>query len=215
MVALDIVAAHLDYYNSLLHGTSSDNLRKLQVTQNALARIVFQATRTCSDATELRHQLHCSEAGYDYKLAVLTYKARQSGSPSYLASFISDYVPSRSLRSSDRLLLNRLYTSLIMADKAFSVSAPKIWNDLSFSITVVLQLVSIVLNTILNANSFTPHTLITPSNSRLPRLRFRFSAWTDRRITNWFCICIVLYRAYSPIHLWHSSMCTADGRLAD
>jgi len=166
MVALDIVAAHLDYYNSLLHGTSSDNLRKLQVTQNALARIVFQATRTCSDATELRHQLHCSEAGYDYKLAVLTYKARQSGSPSYLASFISDYVPSRSLRSSDRLLLSRPYTSLVMADKAFS--------GMTSLLSVVLQLVSIVLNAILNANSFTPRTPITPSNSSLSRLRLRF-----------------------------------------
>jgi len=37
MVALGIVAARLDYCNSLLYGTFSDNLRKLQVTQNALA----------------------------------------------------------------------------------------------------------------------------------------------------------------------------------
>ena len=64
---------------------------------------------------------------------VLTYKARQSGSPSYLASLISDSVPSRSLRSSDKLLLSRPYTSLVMADKAFSVYAPMIWNDLSFN----------------------------------------------------------------------------------
>ena len=35
---------------------TSDNLRKLQVTQNALARVVCQATRF--SATELRHQLH-------------------------------------------------------------------------------------------------------------------------------------------------------------
>jgi len=47
----------------------------------------------------------------------------------YLASLISDYVPSRSLRSSDKLLLSRYYTSLVMADMAFSVSVPKIWND--------------------------------------------------------------------------------------
>jgi len=40
----------------LRQGTSSDNLRKLQVTQNALARVVCQAVRTCS-ATELRRQL--------------------------------------------------------------------------------------------------------------------------------------------------------------
>ena len=57
MVALGIVAVRLDYCNSLLYGTSSDNLRKLQVTQNALARVVCQAATTCS-ATELRRQLH-------------------------------------------------------------------------------------------------------------------------------------------------------------
>jgi len=56
-----------------------------------------------------------------------------------------------------------------------------------------MTLVSIVLNAILNANYFTPHTLITPSNSRLSRLRFRFFAWTDRRVTNWFCICICIF----------------------
>jgi len=114
MVALSIVAAHLGYCNSLLYGTSSDNLWKLQVTQSALARVVCQATRTCS-ATKLRRQLHWLpvKQRIDYKLAVLTYKVRQSGSPSYLASLISDYVPSRSLRSSDTLLLSHPYRYLL------------------------------------------------------------------------------------------------------
>ena len=104
------------------------------MTQNALVRVVCQAVRTCS-ATELCRQLHWLpvKQRINYKLAVLTYKARQSGSPSYLASLISDYVPSRSLRSSDKLLLSRPYTSLVMADKAFSVCEPKISNDLSFN----------------------------------------------------------------------------------
>jgi len=57
VVAFGIVATCLDYCNLLLYGTSSDNLRKLQVTRNALARVVCQAARTCS-ATELRRQLH-------------------------------------------------------------------------------------------------------------------------------------------------------------
>jgi len=85
----------------------------------------------CS-ATELRFTLHWLPVKQclDYKLAVLTYKARQSGSPSYLASLITDYTPFCSLRSSDKQLLSRPYTSLVMADKAFAVSAPKIWNYL-------------------------------------------------------------------------------------
>jgi len=81
MVAFGIVAMRLDYCNSLLYGTSSDNIRKLQATQNALARVVCQAARTCS-ATELRHTLHWLpvKQRIDYKLTVLSYKARQSGS---------------------------------------------------------------------------------------------------------------------------------------
>jgi len=56
-----------------------------------------------------------------------------------------------------------------MADKEFSVSAPKICH-----LTTVLQLVSIVLNVTLNANFFPSRMLITPSNSRLSTLWFRF-----------------------------------------
>ena len=57
MVALDIVSECLDYCNSFLYDTSSDNLRKLQVTQNALARVVCQAARTCID-TKLCRIMH-------------------------------------------------------------------------------------------------------------------------------------------------------------
>ena len=110
----------------------------------------------------------------EYKLAVLTYKARQSGSPSYLASLISDYVPSRSLRSSDKLLLSRPYTSLVMADSAFSVCAPKIWNDLSFNCRAATTVNSFKKRNLKRELFYTARTLITPSNSRLSRLRFRF-----------------------------------------
>jgi len=44
----------------------------------------------------------------------------------YLSSLNSDYVPSRSLRSSDKLPLSHPYTSLVMANKALSVSASNI-----------------------------------------------------------------------------------------
>jgi len=46
MVSLHIVAVCLDYCNSLLYGMFGYNFWKLQVTQNALARVVCQATRT-------------------------------------------------------------------------------------------------------------------------------------------------------------------------
>ena len=108
------------------------------------------------------------------KLAVLTYKARQSGSPSYLASLISDYAPSRSLRSSDKQLLSRPYTSLVIANKALSVSSPKIWNDLTFNSRAATCVNSFKRIVTLNANFSPERMLITPSNSRLSHLRFRF-----------------------------------------
>ena len=64
-----------------------------RIAVRVLAAVVWQAARTCS-ATEVRRQLHWlpvkQRINYKYKLAVLTYKARQSGSPSYLACLISD-----------------------------------------------------------------------------------------------------------------------------
>jgi len=62
MAALGIVAARLDYCNYILYGTSRDNLQKLQVTQNALARVACQAARTCSTAELLPVKLRS-----DYK----------------------------------------------------------------------------------------------------------------------------------------------------
>jgi len=72
MVALGIVAIRLDYCNSLLYGTSSDNLWKLQVIQNALARVLFQAARTCS-ATELRHTLHWLSSETKHRLQAYSF----------------------------------------------------------------------------------------------------------------------------------------------
>jgi len=63
-------------------------------------------------------------------------------------------------------------------------------------LTVVRQLLSIVLNAILNASCFTPRTLITASNSRLSLLWFRFFAWTYRRVTNWFSLIDWLIRVW-------------------
>jgi hypothetical protein len=42
LVAHGIVSARLDYCNGLLYGTSTRNLDRLQVTQNALDRVVCQ-----------------------------------------------------------------------------------------------------------------------------------------------------------------------------
>ena len=46
MVGHSIVSSRLDYANALLHGTSTNNINRLQVAQNSLARVVCSASAT-------------------------------------------------------------------------------------------------------------------------------------------------------------------------
>jgi len=123
-VALGIVAARLDYCNSLLYGTSSDNLRKLHWPE-LYAKL--------QEHVVTLNQLHWLPSNASATNSPFWLQGEAERSPSYLSSLISDYVPSHSLRSSDKLLLSHPYTSLVMSDKAFSVCTPMIWNDLSFN----------------------------------------------------------------------------------
>ena len=126
--------SRLDYCNGLLYETTAQNMERLQVTQNSLSRVVCQATGS-SSATELRRSLHWLpvKQRVDYKVAVIAYKTHSTGVPFYLSTLIKDYEPSRSLRSSDRLLLRPPCVKLVSSQKAFSVNAPIVWNSLSFN----------------------------------------------------------------------------------
>ena len=119
MLAHSSVTTRLDYTNALLSGTTSGNLNRLQVTQNSLARVVCQASRSAS-ATELRRQLHWLPIRQRivYKLAVITYRTRSTGTPVYLADLIKNYHPSRTLRSANKLILSVPQMTLALSAKA-------------------------------------------------------------------------------------------------
>ena len=57
--------------------------------------------------SKLRQHLHWLPVRQriDYKLSVITYRTRSTGNPAYLHHLIHDYLPARTLRSSDKLLL--------------------------------------------------------------------------------------------------------------
>jgi len=133
MVAKGVMTSWLDNYNGLLHGTSARNMECLQVAQHSLARAVCQATWS-SIATELPRSLHWLPVKQcvDYKVAVIAYKTRSTGQPSYpsyLSTLMKDYEPGRSLRSFDRLLLPSPRGKLVCSQRAFSVYAPIVWNS--------------------------------------------------------------------------------------
>ena len=66
-----------------------------------------------------------------FKILLLTFKALHQQSPTHIQGLISCYLPSRSLRSSSTLRLNPFSFNLnTYGSRAFSVSAPELWNKL-------------------------------------------------------------------------------------
>ena len=103
-IAAAIVDSWLDFCNSLLAGTSISNLTRLQLVQNTLARVVAQKPRFCH-ITPVLFDLHWLPVHHriSFKIATVTFRVLQSQQPSYLASHVPRYVPTRALRLSSSL----------------------------------------------------------------------------------------------------------------
>ena len=121
-IAVSLVQSKLDYCNSLLYNTSTANLHSLQRIQNNLARIVTQQKWTTNSSTLLR-KLHWLPVKHRirYKIACLTHTAIHFNQPSYLHDTLQLHQPTRSLRSSDKLLLDKPRTHLHLTDQSFHV----------------------------------------------------------------------------------------------
>jgi len=134
-VASALVNSRLDCANSVLYKTSSVNMLKLQRVQNSLARVVIY-TKRVEHIHPLLHQSHWLPINYriNYKVATLAYKVRSTGSTAYLLPSVSDYVPTRNLRSSSQYLLNVPVVRTQIARRAFSHAAPSVWNNLPVDI---------------------------------------------------------------------------------
>ena len=111
---------------------SQANIDRLQHVQNVLAQVVAEATCIIS-STNIRRDLHWLSVNHyiTYKLGFITWKTLYTTQPLYLSELIANYLPSRSIRSSNTNLLTRPYgITNNFSPKAFSVSAPPTWNSL-------------------------------------------------------------------------------------
>jgi hypothetical protein len=126
-----IVQANLDYCNSLLSETTQKNLNKLQRVQNSLVRVVCEL-RWREHVTVARRKLHWLPVAnrIKYKLASIVYSCLLGTAPTYLCDLITEYIPTRDLRSSHANLLVEPRTKTVLAERAFSFSGPKLWNSL-------------------------------------------------------------------------------------
>ncbi len=126
------VTSRLDFCNGLLFGVSAASLQKLQRVQNMAARILT-GTRKHQHITPVLRQLHWLPVEYrvQYKILLLTFKALHGEGPDYLHDLLSVHTPGRALRSANQNILVVPRTRLrTYGDRAFSVAAPKLWNNL-------------------------------------------------------------------------------------
>jgi len=135
-LASALVSARLDYANSILYGTSTKQITRLQRVQNALARVVVPNRPPGSSSLHLLKQLHWLPVEWriKFKIATLTFKVLETGLPPYLSQQLCPYVPTRGLRSSSSKLLQVPRTNLRFGSRSFHVSAPTIWNSIPLSV---------------------------------------------------------------------------------
>ena len=130
------VTSRLDCCNSILYGLPDSELGKLQRIQNTSARLVARVKKS-DHITHVLQKLHWLpvKSRINYKILLLTYKAINGLAPSYLSELLDTYRPSRNLRSSGKhFLITKKTNTVNNGDRAFSVCAPKLWNNLPLHI---------------------------------------------------------------------------------
>ncbi len=130
------VATRLDYCNSLYYGVYQSSLSRLQLVQNAAARLL-SGTRKYEPVTPILSALHWLPIKYriDFKILLFVYKALNNLAPQYLTELLRPYTPSITLRSSDLCLLIVPRCRLKKrGDRTFATAGLKLWNSLPLHI---------------------------------------------------------------------------------
>ena len=101
------VTSHIDYCNSLMYGSPSYLIKKLQRVQNSAARVVF-CLRKCDHITPALIQLHWLpvELRIHFKVLLIVFKIMHNMAPKYLEKLIEvRAIAPYQLRSHDGLKL--------------------------------------------------------------------------------------------------------------
>ena len=131
-----LISSRLDYCNSLYSGITSASLNRLQLVQNAAARLLT-GTRRWDHITPILASLHWLPVKHriSFKVLLFVYKARHNLAPPYIANLLQPPDSTRELRSADQMILKVPPANLRQkGDRAFSVAAPTLWNTLPMSV---------------------------------------------------------------------------------
>jgi len=121
-------------------GISAHILSRLQSVMNATARLIFSSSKF-QHITPLLHQLQWLKAPerIAFKHAVLVYKCLHGSAPAYLTDElcqVADVEARQRLRSSSSssMIVSRTRV-LTVGDRAFPVTAARVWNSLPDLVT--------------------------------------------------------------------------------
>ena len=133
LLANALVSSRLDYCNSLFLSLTDFELRRLQLVQNSLCRVVTWSSKYCHITPQLK-KLHWLPIKYriQFKIGLITYKTLNQGEPVYLRELIHPYTSSRTTRRSTPKLkflhtptFNRkVHKSVKHFSNSFSLYAP-------------------------------------------------------------------------------------------
>lgn len=133
-----LVTSRLDYANSVLAGIAKSQVRRLQLVQNAAARLVTN-TKFHDHITPVRMELHWLpiEARIIFKILTHCHNCVHGKAPSYLCQLIEKDRRPRALRSSVGTLLKVPKCQNKFGSRAFEVYGPTQWNNLPLNLRCI------------------------------------------------------------------------------
>lgn len=126
------ISSRLDYCNALYVGLSQGSIARLQLVQNAAARFLTNTPKRVH-ITPVLYSLHWLPVQFriDFKILLFVFKALNGRAPEYISEILTLREHSRSLRSSNQLVLEVPRSKYKRwGDQAFAVAAPRLWNKL-------------------------------------------------------------------------------------
>ena len=131
------VSSKLDYCNALLIVLPKYQIDRRQSVLNTAARIIaFTCKYDHITPVVVRHWLPVSYRTR-FKVLRLTYKALNDLTPEYISELLNKPKYTRNLRSQSQHLLSVPKSRTVTyGDRAFSVCAPKLWNELPFQLRI-------------------------------------------------------------------------------